>query len=261
MAGRRGARVEDAGRWVFNRLAAAYESRPGYPEPLVARIAGLAGTHGRVVDLGAGTGDLALPLAGRGLRVTAVEPARAMLDVLERRARENGGALATIHAPAEATGLPATSFDLALVADALHWLDPELAGAEIARLLAPDGALAIVEAELLPSPFLDALWPQLHASNPKTRPRALDLSGPRTHLFSLAAPGVDPAAETFDADHALSPEAAAAVVTSLSFAGPALSPGSLASLTAWAADHARAHGASWRRRLHLRWARRTRPQK
>jgi len=285
MAGRRGARVDDAGRWVFNRLAAAYESRPGYPAPLVARLAELAGARGRVADLGAGTGDLALPLAARGIGVTAVEPARAMLDVLERRARKQGialcagergalrardgdalsarddGALVTIHAPAETTGLPSASFDLALVADALHWLDPELAGAEIARLLAPSGALAILEVELLPSPFLDALWPRLHASNPRTRPRALDLSGPRTHLFSLATPGSDPAAETFDADHPLTPEAAAAVVTSLSFAGPALSPQSLASLTTWAADHARAHGASWRRRLHLRWAIRNRPQK
>jgi len=269
MAGRRGARVEEAGRWVFNRLAAAYESRPGYPDPLVARIAELAGAHGRVVDLGAGTGDLALPLAARGIGVAAVEPARAMLDVLERRAREKGialrvgddRALVTIHAPAETTGLPTASFALALVADALHWLDPELAGAEISRLLAPSGALATLEVELLPSPFLDALWPQLHASNPKTRPRAPDLSGPRTHLFSLTTPGIDPTAETLDADHPLTPDAAAAVVTSLSFAGPALSPDTLASLTAWAADHARAHGASWRRRLHLRWARRRRPQK
>ena len=291
MAGRRGARVEEAGRWVFNRLAAAYESRPGYPDPLVARLAELAGAHGRVVDLGAGTGDLALPLAARGIGVTAIEPARAMLDVLERRAREKGialrasgalraahrgalrageggapsarddGALVTVHAPAETTGLPGSSFDLVLVADALHWLDPELAGAEIARLLAPSGALAILEAELLPSPFLDALWPQLHASNPKTRPRALDLSGPRTHLFSLATPGSDPTTETFDDDHPLTPEAAAAVVTSLSFVGPALSPQSLASLTTWASDHARAHGASWRRRLHLHWAIRKRPWK
>jgi len=276
MAGRRGARVEDAGRWVFNRLAAAYESRPGYPAPLLARLAELAGPRGRVIDLGAGTGDLALPLAARGMSATAVEPARAMLDVLERRAREKGIALragesgafapttaevVTVHAPAEATGLPSASFDLALIADALHWLDPELAGTEISRLLAPDGALAILEVELLPSPFLDALWPQLHASNPKTRPRAQDLSGPRTHLFSLTTPGVDPTAETLDADHPLTPDAAAAVVTSLSFAGPALSPDTRASLTAWAADHARAHGASWRRRLHLRWARRRRPQK
>jgi len=248
------------------------------------------------VDLGAGTGDLAIPLAARGLSVAAVEPARRMLDVLARRAADegiavraspaaeesasrattiappdegalraaahgHGGALLTIHAAAEATGLGAASFGLAIVADALHWLDPELAGAEIARLLAPGGALAIVEVELLPSPFSDALWPRIQAHNPKARPRALDLSGARTHLFSLTTPGAERLAETFDCEHTLSPDAAAAVATSLSFVGPALSPAVLESLTRWAAEHARAGGAVWRRRLHLRWARRSRPQK
>lgn len=275
MAGRRGARVEDAGRWVFNRLAAAYQSRPGYPEALVERLSGMAAPGGLAVDLGAGTGDLALPLAARGIRVAAVEPAREMLDVLERRAREKeialraegAGALRAdqrerapaepltlIHAAAEATGLPAASFDLALIADALHWLDPELAGAEIARLLAPGGALAIVEVELLPSPFLDALWPRLQASNPKSRPRALDLSGSRSQLFSIAAPGAAITSETFDCEDALSPSAAAAVVASLSFVGPALPPDTGAALSTWASDHARAHGATWRRRLHLHCA-------
>ncbi|HEY8210066.1 MAG TPA: class I SAM-dependent methyltransferase [Myxococcaceae bacterium] len=276
MAGRRGARVEDAGRWVFNRLAAAYQSRPGYPEALVERLSGLAAPGRRAVDLGAGTGDLALPLAVRGIRVAAVEPARMMLDVLEHRAKEQGIALREaerdapraaetgtpserlipVHAAAEATGLPAASFDLSLVADALHWLDPELAGAEIARLLAPGGALAVVEVELLPSPFLDALWPQLQASNPKSRPRALDLAGPRAQLLSLAAPGAAATDETFDCEDALSPEAAAAVVASLSFVGPALSPLAVDALTTWARDHARARGATWRRRLHIHWARR-----
>jgi len=296
--GRRDARVEDAERWVFNRLAAAYQSRPGYPAALVDRLAELAGPGGRVVDLGAGTGDLAIPLASRGLSVAAVEPARRMLDVLERRAAERGIAvqaspavqesasvratapldegasraasaaapghdntLLTVHAAAEATGLGAASFDLAIVADALHWLDPELAGAEIARLLAPGGAFAIVEVELLPSPFSDALWPQLQAHNPKARPRALDLSGARMHLFSLTTPGAERLAETFDCEHTLSPDAAASVVASLSFVGPALSPAALESLTRWAAEHARAGGAVWRRRLHLRWARRSRPRK
>jgi len=259
--GRRHARVEDAERWVFNRLAAAYQSRPGYPEALVDRLAELAGPGGRVVDLGAGTGDLAIPLASRGLGVAAVEPARKMLDVLEQRAAEKGIAVQAVHAAAEATGLEAASFDLAVVADALHWLDPELAGAEISRLLAPSGALAIIEVELLPSPFSDALWPLLQAHNPKARPRAPDLSGARTHLFSLAAPGAERLSSTFDCEHTLAPAAATAVVSSLSFVGPALSPAALESLTRWAAEHARARGAIWRRRLHLRWARRSRPQK
>jgi Xaa-Pro aminopeptidase len=51
---------------VFNRLAVAYQSRPGYPEALVERLSQVAAPGGRAVDLGAGTGDLALPLVYDG---------------------------------------------------------------------------------------------------------------------------------------------------------------------------------------------------
>ena len=67
---RRGAKPSDASRWVFNRLAADYRRRPGYPDALVARLLDLAGgARARVADLGAGTGQLALPHARAAARV------------------------------------------------------------------------------------------------------------------------------------------------------------------------------------------------
>ncbi len=129
---RRGAKPTDPSRWVFNRLAEDYRARPGYPPALVARLLALAGGPGaRVADLGAGTGQLAIPLARLGARVDAIEPARAMLDVLAEDAR--GLAVTPVHAAAEKTGLDPRAFDLVLLADAAQWVDPERAGREIAQ--------------------------------------------------------------------------------------------------------------------------------
>jgi SAM-dependent methyltransferase len=60
----------------------------------VERIAALAGPHGRVLELGAGSGRLAVPLAGRGLEVWAVDASPAMLDRL--RARPGAGAVRVV---------------------------------------------------------------------------------------------------------------------------------------------------------------------
>jgi SAM-dependent methyltransferase len=54
----------------------------------VDRVAALAGPQGRVLELGAGSGRLAVPLAGRGLDVWAVDASTAMLERL--RARPGG---------------------------------------------------------------------------------------------------------------------------------------------------------------------------
>jgi SAM-dependent methyltransferase len=55
--------------------------RPGYPEPFFAHIVErfrLDGT-GRLLDLGCGTGQLALPLAGRFQEVVGMDPEPEML--------------------------------------------------------------------------------------------------------------------------------------------------------------------------------------
>src|SRR5699024_4889864 len=96
----------------------------------------------RAVDLGAGTGKLSWALVERGFEVTAVDTSAAMLETARRRGAP--GALATRVAPAEATGLPAASAELVTVAQAWHWFDAEAASAEVLRLLAPGGVLALV---------------------------------------------------------------------------------------------------------------------
>jgi SAM-dependent methyltransferase len=247
---RRGISVEEDGRWVFNRLAGDYLARPGYPAELVARLVALAGGAGaRVADLGAGTGLLSRPLAGAGLRVHAVEPARAMLAAL---GDPPPGGVTPVHAAAEATGLPDGGFDLVVLADALHWTEAASCGREVARLLRPGAVAAVVEPRFADSPFMTALAGLLAGANPKARP-----SPPPLALFFSHATGVPPRTERLDQAEPLDDGRLAALLRSLSLVGPALGPARLEALLEAARELARAHGgATWSRQLLLHWARR-----
>jgi SAM-dependent methyltransferase len=248
--GRRGIPVTDDRRWVFNRLAADYAARPGYPPALVTRLLELAGGAGAAVaDVGAGTGHLAIPLARLGARVSAVEPARGMLRALEAAA---GAGLRTLHAAAEETGLPAGSQRLVVLAEVAAWVDPELAGREAGRVLAPGGALAVVDSRLAGSPFVDGLRELLARANFKARPAP---GGRAAGVFGAAGiRGVR--VEAFEHAEALDPARLEAAVRSLSWVGPALGPEGLEAVLGEARALAARHGAVWRRQLSLAWGRR-----
>src|SRR5450755_1782805 len=97
--GRRKVGLVEPSRWVFNRMAEFYAARPAYPASLIDALADLAGpVGGRIGDLGAGVGHLALPLAERGFDVVAIEPAQAMLERLRAAATDRGLALRALHA-------------------------------------------------------------------------------------------------------------------------------------------------------------------
>ena len=236
---------------VFERLVDDYRARPGYPDALVQRLSELTGDWRTVVDLGAGTGLLAAPLARRGHPVLAVEPAAAMLAVC---AEECAGLPVTpVLAPAESTGLGEIGAGLVLLADAIHWVRPDAAGAEARRLLAPDGVAAVVAPEPLDTPFMRGLRALLVAANPKAGSLS---AGARTRQFlALAAGPGRPREEAWEQRVPLAPELLRRVVRSLSYGGPALGP----SRTERLLDEVEALGAregrEWARVLKLAWLR------
>jgi protein-L-isoaspartate O-methyltransferase len=66
---------------TFDSAAEVYqEARPLYPERLFDRLVSVTGLQpgDRVLEVGAGPGKATLPLARRGLRITALEPGPAL---------------------------------------------------------------------------------------------------------------------------------------------------------------------------------------
>lgn len=127
----------------FAAVADEYErGRPEYPRAVTGALAGelLLAPGARVLDLAAGTGKLSRALLAAGLDVVAVEPQR---ELRERLAGAVGAERAH-EGLAERIPLQAGSVQAVTVADAFHWFDHAAALAEIARVLAPGGGLAVI---------------------------------------------------------------------------------------------------------------------
>jgi SAM-dependent methyltransferase len=122
----------------FGAAAVAYaEHRPDYAGAAV-RWALEAAPGRRVLDLGAGTGKLTAGLLDAGAEVTAVEPDPEMLGELRRTLPD----VRSLAGGAEAIPLEDGSVDAVVAGNAMHWFDMDVAGPEIARVLAPGGTLA-----------------------------------------------------------------------------------------------------------------------
>lgn len=219
--GRRGKRADDDSAWVFNRMADCYSSRPAYPMALLAFLREIVVQGGlRVLDVGAGTGHLALPLARLGARVVAIEPARAMLRQLELSAAREGLSIETIHATAEDLPFGVESIDLALVADALHFLDAELVGAELSRVLSPRGVLCVIRNEFADTPFMQQVETIMSESAPR-RPR--DTIQALAQIGALAGVAWDPV-RVFEDENAIDLDRIEQILRTISFIGPAMNP-------------------------------------
>lgn len=113
-----------------------------------ARVADLDRTL-RVIDLGGGTGGLAVPLALAGHDVTVVDPSPDALASLRRRAAEAQASsrISAVQGDAETLSslVGRDQPDLVLCHGTLEYVDdPEVTLAQIAGVLAPGGVLSLV---------------------------------------------------------------------------------------------------------------------
>lgn len=134
-----------AGTFRYDGVAAAYRFRPPYPEELLDLLVGLAGHRAaRVLDLGAGDGSLARPLASRVATVDAVEPSEAMI-ASGRRLPGGDAAGLSWHLGSAESFTCAGPYDLVTIGAALHWFDLPAVTRRLRAVMAPGAMIAVVD--------------------------------------------------------------------------------------------------------------------
>jgi len=123
----------------FGTIATDYDRlRPSPPEAAIDWL--LPADCQVAVDLGAGTGLLSRALARQVPRVVAVEPDERMAAVLAGRSP----GVEVVPGRGEAIPLADASADGVFISSAWHWMDPELAAGEIARVLRDGGRFGLI---------------------------------------------------------------------------------------------------------------------
>lgn len=123
----------------FGRIARGYER--GAAE-FVARLS--LAREERVLDVACGTGNLALPAARRGARVTGLDIAPNLLEQLAIRAAQEGLEIDSQEGNCEALPYPDRSFDTVMsMFGAMFAARPEPTAAELVRVCRPGGRIAM----------------------------------------------------------------------------------------------------------------------
>lgn len=130
-----------------DRIADLYDDWAGgvfATEACVERIVALAGA-GPVLELGVGTGRVAIPLAERGLEVVGIDASAAMLSRLATKT--NGHAVRGVHGDFADVAVKGTFSLILVAADSLFMLTSQdeqvRCFANAASHLTPDGAIVI----------------------------------------------------------------------------------------------------------------------
>jgi ubiquinone/menaquinone biosynthesis C-methylase UbiE len=139
--------IDPSGRVSFDRAAEYYDQTRGLPPPAMQHLAGLLAAEldarGRCLEIGVGTGRIALPLAEYGVPMAGIDVSPAMLARLVHKA---GGSPPFPLALADATRLPFRDqvFGAGLCVHVLHLLPAWTSAVdELLRVVHPGGVLLV----------------------------------------------------------------------------------------------------------------------
>ena len=134
-----------AAAFTHPAVADAYRHRPPYPAEVFDLLEGLIASRPRtVLDIGAGEGALARPLAGRVDHVDALDISAAMVEAGRRRPGGRRGNLRWIVGAAP-DAVPGGPYALVTAGASLHWMRWQPTLARVARAMTGRAVLAIVD--------------------------------------------------------------------------------------------------------------------
>ena len=117
-------------------VASAYLHRPPYPAELFDVLESLIQGRPRVIlDMGSGTGAIAIPMAGRVDRVDAVDPSEAMLKMAQTRPGWDQENIRWVCTSAEDFDYQGR-YGLIVAGASLHWMDLVCRASENAAVVA-----------------------------------------------------------------------------------------------------------------------------
>ena len=135
----------------FDRAAEYYDSTRSLPPQIADKLTELLLTElagkGRCLEIGIGTGRIALPLAQGGVDIAGVDISSAMLARLQEKAEALGVVVPAQVADATALPFEDGSFDAGIACHVFHLIrDWPAAVRELARVVRP-GGMVLVEAD------------------------------------------------------------------------------------------------------------------
>ncbi|HEX5190974.1 MAG TPA: class I SAM-dependent methyltransferase [Streptosporangiaceae bacterium] len=146
-----------AASFLYSGVATAYQHRPPYPPEVFDVLVQLITDRPRtVLDLGAGEGALARPLAELVDRVDALDVSEAMVAAGQRRPGGGHQNLRWIVGAVESARLDGP-YALVTAGASMHWMNLKLTLPRLAAAMSPGAYLAIVEHGARDDPWRSAL--------------------------------------------------------------------------------------------------------
>ena len=168
-------------------VAEAYANRPPYANQVFSVLDGLiSGGPRTVLDIGSGTGAIAIPIANRVDQVDAVDPSEAMVNIGRSRPGGDQSNIRWVVQSAEEFPYP-PACGLIVAGASLHWMDWYTVIPKMARALSPQGYLAVVGGRRVDAPWqtdLNTLIPR-YSTNQDFAPYDLIDELEQRGLFSV----------------------------------------------------------------------------